>query len=92
MADGAADLCVCVLFYGADEHCFNLAQRVLNAPMRELAKHNVEFRFGFNAVGPETRAYVRAAVEECFRDALWIEPEANISSTRSCARCCMSGR
>jgi len=78
MADGSADLCVCVLFYGQDEHCYKLAQRILNAPMRELAKRNVEFRFGFNAVGAETRAYVKTAVEQCFHGAMWVEPEENI--------------
>lgn len=78
MADGAADLCVCVLFYGQDDQCFKLAQRVLNAPMRELAKHNVEFRFGFNAVGAETKAYVQEAIEHNFHGAMCIEPEENI--------------
>lgn len=78
MADGAADLCVCVLFYGQDEQCFQLAQRVLNAPMRELARHNVEFRFGFNAVGAETKAYVKEAIEQHFHGAMWVEPEENI--------------
>lgn len=55
MAEGTADVCVCVLFYGADDYCCQLAQRILNRPMRELGESNVEFRFGFNAVGNATR-------------------------------------
>lgn len=78
MADGAADLCVCVLFYGKDDHCFRLAQRVLNAPMRQLAKQNVEFRFGFNAVSDRTRAFVQEAIAQDFPGALWCEYEENI--------------
>jgi hypothetical protein len=74
----APDLCVCILFYGEDEVALPLAQRVLNAPMRELAKQNVEFRFGFNAVGEKTKAYVREAVESDFHNAQWIEPGGNI--------------
>lgn len=54
MAEGSADLCVCVLFYGADDYCCQLAKRLLNRPMRELAEANVEFRFGYNAVGQGT--------------------------------------
>jgi len=72
------DLTVCVLFYGEDDVALPLAQRVLNAPMRQLATHNVEFRFGFNAVGEKTRAYVREAAETDFHRHLWIEPEGNI--------------
>ncbi|NDD53139.1 hypothetical protein EBZ39_04530 [bacterium] len=55
MADGSADLCVCILFYGADDYCCQLARRILNRPMHELGESNVEFRFGFNAVGDATR-------------------------------------
>jgi hypothetical protein len=78
MACDTPELCVCVLFYGEDEVALPLAQRVLNAPLRQLAKQNVEFRFGFNAVGEKTRAYVREAVETDFHRHLWIEPEGNI--------------
>jgi hypothetical protein len=78
MADGAADLCVCVLFYGEDAVSLPLAQRVLNGPMRELARHNVEFRFGFNAVGEGTKAFVRESITQVFHTAMWIEPEQNI--------------
>jgi len=60
MAEGTANLCVCVLFYGADDYCCQLAKRVLNRPMRELGEDNVEFRFGFNAAGPDTRRVVAA--------------------------------
>jgi hypothetical protein len=63
MAEGAADLCVCVLFYGTDDYCCQLAQRVLNRPMRELGSGKVEFRLGFNAVGPATRHAVEAFTE-----------------------------
>lgn len=58
MAEGTADLCVCVLFYGADDYCSQLAARLLNRAMRELAEYNVEFRLGFNAVGYDTRKAV----------------------------------
>jgi hypothetical protein len=58
MAEGAAELCVCVLFYGADDYCCELARRVLNRPMRELGETQVEFRFGFNAVSPATQQVV----------------------------------
>lgn len=78
MACELPELCVCVLFYGEDEVALPLAHRVLNAPMRQLAKHNVEFRFGFNAVGEKTRAFVREAVETDFRRHVWVEPEQNI--------------
>lgn len=78
MACNTPELCACVLFYGEDDVALPLAQRVLNGPMRELAKQNVEFRFGFNAVGEKTRAYVREAVESDFQRHLWIEPEGNI--------------
>jgi hypothetical protein len=62
MAEGSASLCVCVLFYGTDDYCCQLAQRLFNRPMRELAEHNVEFRFGFNAVGDATRRTVDAFI------------------------------
>lgn len=76
--DPNPELCVCVLFYGEDAAALPLAQRVLNGPMRELAKQNVEFRFGFNDIGAETRAYIRAAVETDFHRHLWIEPGGNV--------------
>lgn len=63
MAEGSADLCVCVLFYGTDDYCCQLAKRVLNKPMRELAEHNIEFRFGFNAVSPDTHRVVDAFLD-----------------------------
>lgn len=78
MADGAADLCVCVLFYGADDKCFELAQRVLNVPMRALAKQNAEFRFGFNAVSDRTRAFVETAIAQDFPGALVLDYGENI--------------
>lgn len=78
MAEVVPDICVCVLFYGEDAVSLPLARRVLNAPMRQLAKHNVEFRFGFNAVGAGTKDFVREAVAQDFPGALWAEPEQNI--------------
>lgn len=68
MADGAAkNLCVCVLFYGADDYCTQLARRILNRPFRELVQCDVEFRFGFNAVGKDTQNVVDAFIdaEDC---------------------------
>jgi len=79
MAEGAADLCICVLFYGADDYCSYLARRVLNAPMRELAaRNNIEFRFGFNAVGPQTREFVTQQIAEHFHRATVIDCAVNI--------------
>jgi hypothetical protein len=78
MADGSADLCVCVLFYGADAYCHELAQRVLNAPMRQLAKQNVEFRFGLNAVGDATRQFVQDQISSHFHGAFVVDSPENI--------------
>lgn len=78
MADGTADLCVCILFYGADDYCDDLGRRVLNAPMRQLAEENIEFRFGLNAVGPRRSAYLRAMAEDFFNDAIVAESAENI--------------
>lgn len=76
MADGAADVCICVLFYGAEDKHFKLAQRVLNGPMRCLAKRNIEFRFGCNAVGAATTDYLVTQVAEHFhRTVLFHSPE-----------------
>lgn len=63
MAEGPAELCVCILFYGADDYCCQLAKRILNRPMRELAENNIEFRFGFNAVGADTQHVVDAFLD-----------------------------
>jgi hypothetical protein len=79
MADGPAEVCVCVLFYGADDYCHQLAQRVLNAPMQELARcRNVDFRFGFNAVGEHTRQYVISQIEQHFSGAVVVDCPENI--------------
>lgn len=77
MAEGPAAACVCVLFYGADDYCYKLAQRVLNKPMRELARHNIDFRFGCNAVGAETRTFVNAQIAEHFPNAVLIDSPEN---------------
>lgn len=78
MADGAADVCVCVLFYGAEEQHFKLAQRVLNEPMRCLAKRNIEFRFGCNAVGAATTTFLVQQIAEHFHDAVLFHSAENI--------------
>jgi hypothetical protein len=78
MADGAADLCVCILFYGADNYCDDLGRRVLNTSKRQLAEGNVEFRFGLNAVGSRRSAYLCAMAEDYFNDALVVESAENI--------------
>lgn len=77
MAEGPAVACVCVLFYGSDDYCYRLAQRVLNSPMRQLAQHNIEFRFGCNAVGQDTRALIERATE-VFQPTLVIDSRQNI--------------
>jgi hypothetical protein len=76
MADGAADVCVCVLFYGTDDYCYSLAQRVLNRPMRQLADLGAEFRIGLNAVGEQTRELVMEFAEKT--EASITESQANI--------------
>lgn len=79
MADGPAEVCVCVLFYGDDDYCHHLARRVLNTPMRELAAHYaVDFRFGFNAVGTATRQYVHDQIAQHFSGASVVDCPENI--------------
>lgn len=78
MADGAADVCICVLFYGTDDYCFELARRVLNAPMLKLAQQSVEFRFGFNDVSAQTRAFVQETVARHLPGALILDYGENI--------------
>lgn len=77
MADGTA-ACVCVLFYGSDDYCLNLAQRVLNEPMRQLARLDVDFRFGLNAVGERTAQFVRRQAALFFKNATILESQSNI--------------
>ena len=77
MADGAA-VCVCILFYGAGEKYLKLAQRVLNGPMRDLATQNVEFRFGCNAVGESTDAFLRDQIDKHFHRAIVFEQPVNL--------------
>lgn len=78
MANGVADVCVCVLFYGTDDACFELARRVLNAPMLALAKQNVEFRFGFNDVSAQTRALVQETIASHLPGAMVLDYGDNI--------------
>lgn len=77
MADGAA-ACVCVLFYGAGEKYLSLAKRVLNAPMRQLANLDVEFRFGCNAVGESTREYLHEQASVYFPRAVFFKESQNV--------------
>jgi hypothetical protein len=78
MAEGIADVCVCVLFYGAEDKHFKLAQRVLNEPMRRLAERNVEFRFGCNAVGAATTSYLLQQIATHFHRAVLFHSPENI--------------
>lgn len=78
MADGAADACICILFYGADEKHFKLAQRVLNGPMQRLAKRNIEFRFGCNAVGEATTRFLLQQIADHFHSATLFHSKENI--------------
>lgn len=78
MANGVADVCICVLFYGAEDKHYKLAERVLNAPLRRLAERNIEFRFGCNAVGPATTTLLQRQIADCFHDALLFHSAANI--------------
>lgn len=78
MAEGAAEACVCILFYGADDKYFKLAQRILNEPMRQLAERNIEFRFGCNSVGSATREFLQQQIAECFHGALVFDSVENI--------------
>lgn len=78
MAKGVADICICVLFYGAEDRHLKLAQRVLNEPMRCLAERNIEFRFGCNAVGPATSGFLQRQIADTFQDALLFSSAANI--------------
>jgi hypothetical protein len=78
MADGIADVCICVLFYGAEDQHLKLAQRVLNEPMRCLAKRNIEFRFGCNAVGAATTDYLMQQIADHFHRAILFHSPENI--------------
>ena len=78
MADGAADVCICVLFYGAEDKHYKLAERVLNEPMRCLAKRNIEFRFGCNAVGSATTSFLQRQIAEHFHNAVLFHSATNI--------------
>jgi hypothetical protein len=78
MADGAANVCICVLFYGAEDKHFKLAQRVLNEPMRCLAKRNIEFRFGCNAVGRDTTTFLLQQIADHFHNATLFNSTQNI--------------
>ncbi len=72
------DLTVCVLLYGSDDYCLRLAERVLNAPLRQLGAVTRDFRFGLNAVGDGTRQLVATVVREHFPEALVVDCPENI--------------
>jgi hypothetical protein len=78
MAESAEDTCVCVLFYGADDKHFNLAQRVLNAPMRKLADMGASFCFGCNAIGWQTRAFLHQQMAAYFPRAFVVDSPSNV--------------
>lgn len=61
-----ADVCVCALFYGAEDKHFKLAQRFFNDALRELGQCNVEFRFGCNAVGSATENLLNHEIQNHF--------------------------
>jgi hypothetical protein len=77
MADGSA-FCVCILFYGSDDYCRYLAERVLNRPMAQLAKLGVEFRFGFNAIGAASRQFIEQQLADSFAGAYVVDCPENI--------------
>lgn len=74
------EACVCVLFYGDDAYCYKLARRVLNDEMcRFAAEHpGLDFRFGFNAAGAETKYFVGLRQKQCFPEAVTIDCPENI--------------
>lgn len=79
MAEGPA-ACVCVLFYGADNYCYKLARRVLSDEMCQFASEHpgLDFRFGFNAVGEDTKYFVAARQKQCFANSVVIDCPENI--------------
>lgn len=72
------ELTVCVLLYGSDDYCFRMAQRVINSPLRLLGESGVEFRFGMNAVGTDTRQFLLDAIRESFPVADVVDSRENI--------------
>jgi hypothetical protein len=56
-----------------------MAQRVLNRPLRDLGRAGIEFRFGLNAVGDETRDILSSAMQTDFVNAFVIDCPENIS-------------
>lgn len=74
----SADLTACVLLYGEDAYCFRMAKRVLNSRFLELRAVTDDFRFGLNAVGPETRSYVADIVKQYLPHAVVIDCPENI--------------
>jgi hypothetical protein len=72
------ELCVCVLLYGSDDYCYRMAERVINAPLKELGARNCDFRFGLNAVSDKTRDLVLEAVAVNFSGAVVVDCPENI--------------
>jgi hypothetical protein len=67
-----------VLFYGSDDHCYNLAARILNSPFCTLGQLGVELRVGFNAVGDKTRKLVAEKTAQYFPRCLLVDCPQNI--------------
>lgn len=70
--------CVCVLLYGADDYCYQMAQRVINAPLKRLGELGFDFRFGLNAVSEQTRELVTNVVFNHFAGAVVVDSQENI--------------
>ena len=73
-----SDICVCVLFYGDDAFCHNLACRVFNGSFSGVAEQGVSFRFGLNAVSDKTKNLVYEKVQNEFANAFVFESSQNI--------------
>lgn len=74
----AVDVCICVLFYGADKKHFKLAQRVLNKPMQQLAAAGAKFCFCCNAIGDDTRWFLRRLLAAEFYSATLVDSPLNV--------------
>jgi hypothetical protein len=55
-----------------------MAQRVINQPLRVLGQIGIEFRFGLNAVGDETREFLAHEMREHFPVASVVDCPENI--------------
>lgn len=71
------EICVCVLCYGSDSHCENLARRLFNAEFIELGRY-ADVRIGLNSVGAATRDIVSGVVDK-IPDTVVIDCPENIN-------------